>query len=278
MGTRHLALMLITLTILAVVAGSVTRDAPYTPPRDGGFFHRTDQNESAPGITAGREERKTPNERPLILVHDVTPYYFDDIRQIIAVLDEYNCSNRTVLFVIPVFDTTHYGDEWSLRNHPDFVNYLHELQRRGYRVELHGYGHTYHEFNCSYETANEKLDNATALMSSLGFSNLTLFLPPAWALNNESLRAVLEHNLTVVMPNWLILPNGIKKRIWNREYTWYIGEDQVAGRLSVALHDYRKASEDGIPFYLSVHPGVVNYGGGLDFLRAFLRIICGQKS
>ncbi|AEK72772.1 polysaccharide deacetylase [Thermococcus sp. 4557] len=278
MGTRHLALMLIILAVLAVVAGSVTHNAPYTPPPDGGFSRHTDQNEGVLGITVRKEERKTNNEPPLILVHDVTPYYFEDIRQIIAVLDEYNCSNSTILFVIPVFDTTHYGDEWSLRNHPDFVNYLHELQRRGYRVELHGYGHTYHEFNCSYETANEKLDNATALMSSLGFSNLTLFLPPAWALNNESLRAILEHNLTVVMPNWLILPNGTRQRIWNREYTWYIGESQVDDRLSVALHDYRKTSEEGIPFYLSVHPGVVNYGGGLDFLRAFLRTTCDQKS
>ncbi|NJE30654.1 DUF2334 domain-containing protein [Thermococcus sp. 18S1] len=278
MGTKHLALMLIILAVLTIVVGSVTHDAPYTPPQDQGSFHRTDQGEGVPEITIGKEGQKTHNEPPLILVHDVTPYYFDDIRQIIAVLDEYNCSNRTVLFVIPVFDTTHYGDEWNLRNHPDFVNYLHELQRRGYRVELHGYGHTYHEFNCSYEMANEKLDNATALMNSLGFGNLTLFLPPAWALNNESLRAVLEHNLTVVMPNWLILPNGTRQRIWNREYTWYIGENQVDDRLSVALHDYRKASEEGIPFYLSVHPGVVNHGGGLDFLRAFLRTICGQKS
>lgn len=276
MEIRRLGLVLVTIGLLGIIVGSILRSPPNISPQIKEVSHPRPQNEGIhESMTEEKEEKqKNSPEPPLVFVHDVTPYYFDDLREIVAVLDEYNYSNRTVLFVIPVFDPDHYGDEWSLRNHPDFVEYLHELQMRGYRVELHGYGHTYHEFNCSYETAKEKLDNATAMMTSLGFGNLTLFLPPAWALNNESLKAILEHNLTVVTPDWLIFPNGTRQRIWNREYTWYIERNEVEGRLSVALHDYRKAIEEGIPFYLSVHPGVINYGGGLEFLREFLDTVC----
>lgn len=240
-----------------------------------GTFHRGETSvpgEDSPKAPGSLHRVKTDfrHERPTVLVHDVTPYYFEEIREIIGVLDEYNYSNSTILFVIPVFDTTHYGDEWDLRKHPDFIRYLNELRGRGYRIELHGYAHTYHEFNCSYELASGKLDKAISLMTSLGFKNLSLFLPPAWAINNESLRAILEHNLTVIMVDYMILPKGSRVRIVNREYTWYINESQVPDRLRVALHDYRMASRKGVPFYLSVHPGVVNYGGGLDFLRKFL--------
>jgi predicted deacetylase len=261
MERQHATVALIVLVVLTLITGSVAHEpSPYKPSAThvGVSEH----------ISSNREKRA---EKPIILVHDVTPYYFDDLREITAIIDQYNYSNRTVLFVIPVFDPTHYGDRWDLRKHRDFVNYLHELERKGYHIELHGYGHTYHEFNCSYEVAKEKLERAMGIMNSLGFTNITLFLPPAWAINNESLRAILEYNLTVVMPNWLIFPNGTRQRIWNREYTWYISEEQVDSRLSVALHDYRRATEEGIPFYLSLHPGVINKGGGLDFLRKFLR-------
>ena len=260
--------VILTAALLVVVAGSVAwsgstpgrRDSPGESP----LYQLRNSIFVSPKETIHYE-------RPRILVHDVTPYYFWEIREIIEVLDEYNYSNYTILFVIPVFDTIHYGDEWDLRKHPDFVEYLHELQSKGYRIELHGYTHTYHEFNCSYKLANEKLDNATSLMASLGFGNLTLFLPPAWATNNESLRAILEHDLTVVMTDYMIFSNGSEERIVNREYTWYINESQVGDRLRVALHDYTEALREGVPFYLSIHPGVVNYGGGLEFLREFLR-------
>ncbi|ASJ08679.1 polysaccharide deacetylase [Thermococcus siculi] len=271
MGNRRLAAFLLIVALLVAVTGSV---AQFENGRNPGVNPQPREvSNHLRKSTPPRKSEEVHYEKPTILVHDVTPFYFDELREIIAVLDDYNYSNSTILFVIPVFDTTHYGDEWDLRKHPDFVEYLHELQERGYRVELHGYAHTYHEFNCSHELANEKLDNATAMMRELGFDNITLFLPPAWAINNESLRVILEHNFTVVMTDYLILPNGSRVRIVNKEYSWYINGSQVRDRLRVALHDYRKASKEGIPFYLSVHPGPVNYGGGLEFLREFLEAV-----
>jgi len=273
MRKQHLVVIVVTILIFMPVARIIAHPGESAQPKE---VHTTPTTHPLVKIPTsnsqvGTHHNKTHYEKPMVLVHDVTPYYFSELREIIDVLDEYNYSNSTILFVIPVFDTAHYGDRWSLMRHPEFVKYLHELQKRGYRIELHGYAHTYHEFNCSYELASEKLDNATSMMSALGFGNMSLFLPPAWAINNESLRAILEHNLTLVMTDYMIFPNGSRVRIVNREYTWYINESQVPDRLRVALHDYIRASEEGVPFYLSIHPGVVNYGGGLEFLREFLR-------
>lgn len=216
-------------------------------------------------------ETKVHYEKPLIFVHDVTPYYFSELKEVVQVIDLYNYSSKTVLFVIPRFDPPHYGNRWDLRENREFVLYLRRLQKRGYRIELHGYEHTYHEFNCSYDVAKEKLKNATALMSEVGFDNFAFFLPPAWALNNESIKAIREYNLTIVMPDYFILPNGSVERVWNHEYTWYIEKDDVEMRLALAERDYYNTSQRGVPFYLSIHLGVVNYGGGLKFFEEFVK-------
>ncbi|ASJ09991.1 polysaccharide deacetylase [Thermococcus sp. P6] len=208
--------------------------------------------------------------QPIIFLHDVTPRYFMELRKVVKIIDRHNYSSRTVLFVIPRFDPPHYGDKWDLRRNPHFVSYLHELQAKGYRIELHGYEHTFHEFNCSYAKAGEKLENATFLMESVGFGNFSLFLPPAWALNNESIDAIEEYNLTTIMPDYFILPNGSIKRVWNHEYTWYIERNETDIRVSMALRDYNRTSRAGIPFYLSLHPQTIIYGGGLKFLDEFL--------
>lgn len=210
---------------------------------------------------------------PIIFIHDVTPRYFRELREVVKIIDRHNYSSRTALFVIPRFDPPHYGDKWDLGRNPHFVSYLHELQARGYRIELHGYEHTFHEFNCSYSEAVEKLENATSLMESVGFGNFSLFLPPAWALNNESLEAIEEYNLTTVMPDYFILPNGSIKSVWNHEYTWHIERNETDIRVLMALRDYNRTSGAGIPFYLSLHPQVIIYGGGLKFLDEFLDAI-----
>ena len=216
-------------------------------------------------------------EKPMIFIHDVTPRYFKELRKVVKIIDRHNYSSRTVLFVIPRFDPPHYGDKWDLRNNPHFVSYLHELQARGYRIELHGYEHIFHEFNCSYVTARERLENATFLMGSVGFGNFTLFLPPAWALSNESIESIKGYNLTIVMPDYFILPNGSIMRVWNHEYTWYIERNETDIRVLIALHDYNQTGRAGIPFYLSIHPQVIVYGGGLEFLDKFLNNVNGMQ-
>ena len=209
-------------------------------------------------------------KKPIILVHDVSPKYFAELKEVVEIIDKYNYGNYTILFVIPDLENPPSGGKWNLLKNMNFVEYLHQLEKRGYKIELHGYKHTYHEFNCSRDECLEKLHNAEYIMKKCGFDNISLFLPPAWALNNESTEILLEHNYTIILTNMIIYPNGSSKKIINREYTWYIKENDVDKYLIKAKKDYLIASTNNIPFYISIHLGVVNYGGGLEFLDKFL--------
>ncbi len=208
---------------------------------------------------------KTLKEKPIILVHDVSPKYFTDLKEVVKIINKYNYSNNTILFVIPDLD-----GKWDLRKYKNFVEYLHKLEKRGYKIGLHGYEHTFHEFNCPKDICLEKLHNAELIMKDCGFNNITLFLPPAWVLSNESLKVLLANNFTIILTNKIIYPNGSSKKIINKEYTWYLKKKYVNEYLIKAENDYHYASKHKIPFYLSIHMGVVNYGGGLEFLDRFL--------
>ncbi|AEH06343.1 DUF2334 domain-containing protein [Methanothermococcus okinawensis] len=207
--------------------------------------------------------------KPIILVHDVSPAYFDDIKKIVSIIDKYNYSKNTILFVIPDLENPPNGGKWDLRKNKEFVNYLHQLEKRGYKIELHGYKHTYHEFNCSEEEASKKLHDAETIMSECGFNNMTLFLPPAWALNNESTKVLLNHNYTIILTDKLIYPNNTIEKITNKEYTWYIQKNitKIKYKEYKALSDYHNSQYQ---FYISVHPKPACYGGGLVVLDYFL--------
>lgn len=273
--------LLIVLLLLLITVGVASRERPmeYEHAEPGAFMEKNSPPASPSPVKAENITTFTPLENnetlkcapPTILIHDVTPHYQRELEAVVEVIDKYNYSSRTVLFVIPRFDPPHHGDRWDLRNNEDFVGYLHSLEERGYRIELHGYEHTYHEFDCPYEEAVEKLENAMGLMGKAGFQNMSLFLPPAWALNNDSIRAIGEFNLTIVLPDYFLLPNGSRVRVWNREYTWYVDEGKAEERFLVAAHDYNATCREGIPFYLSLHPQVIVHGEGLKVLEEFLK-------
>ncbi|WP_052696185.1 DUF2334 domain-containing protein [Palaeococcus ferrophilus] len=276
---RRELLIVLFLLLITVGVASRERSMEYEHAEPGEFMERNSQSappfpvraENASKFASAAGEGDSNCPPPTILIHDVTPYYSRELEAVVEVLDKYNYSSRTVLFVIPRFDPPYHGDRWDLRRNGDFVGYLHSLEKEGYRIELHGYEHTYHEFNCSYEVAMEKLKSATELMGKVGFENMSLFLPPAWALSNDSIRAIGEFNLTIVLPDYFIPPNGSKMRVWNREYTWYVGEGKAEERFLVAAHDYNATCREGIPFYLSIHPQVIVHGDGLKVLEKFLR-------
>lgn len=266
-GLRREFLVLIFLVLLTMGVASRDRPVEHEHAEPKGIAWNDTSSPNIPELPPGKAVKCPP---PVILIHDVTPYYSRELEEVVGVIEKYNYSSRTVLFVIPRFDPPHHGDRWDLRRNEGFVDYLHALEGEGYRVELHGYEHTYHEFNCSYEIAREKLENATKLMGELGFENMSLFLPPAWALNNDSMRAIGEFNLTIVLPDYFVLPNGSRVRVWNREYTWYIERGNAEKRFLVAAHDYNVTCNEGVPFYLSIHPQVIVYGDGLEVLDKFL--------
>jgi len=122
----------------------------------------------------------------------------------------------------------------------------------------------------SVDEALKRLHNAELIMKECGFKNMSLFLPPAWALNNESTEVILNHNYSIILTNKIIFPNGSSEKIINKEYTWYLKKEYVNIYLMKAEIDYYYSSADNIPFYISIHPQTVTYGGGLEFLDKFL--------
>ena len=207
------------------------------------------------------------HQKPIILIHDVSPAYFDELKKIVLIIDKHNYSENTILFVIPDLENPPSSGKWDLRKNREFVNYLHQLENKGYKIELHGYKHTYHEFNCSKSVCLERLRNAEDIMSECGFDNMSLFLPPAWTLSNDSMNVLLEHNYTIILTNELVYPNGTVEKITNKEYTWYISRYKIGYEETMALLDYKTSHAQ---FYLSLHPKPTCYGGGLVILDHFL--------
>jgi predicted deacetylase len=200
----------------------------------------------------------------VILIHDVSPVYSDELKEIIDVISAYGLQTSTYLLVIP-----NHANKHDLREYPEFVDYLHSLEGEGYHIGLHGYNHIGTEFDCNGSVSRRKMENALHIMNSV---NLTpeVFLPPEYALSDDAMVTVLRYNLTVITRDSIILPNGTREYIVNREYTWYVSKLELPFKLRDAEKDYLKTRGT---FYLSLHPRAINNPAGIEFLREFLQFV-----
>ncbi|AHL21714.1 DUF2334 domain-containing protein [Thermococcus nautili] len=199
-----------------------------------------------------------------ILVHDVSPGYLPQLRQITAVIDEYGLQNETYLFVIP-----DHGGEMPIWKYREFMEFLEELRRKGYHIELHGYTHIGDEFSCNVSTAERKLELG---LKALSYLNVTpkYFIAPRYSLSRDALSVLLWHNVTVIGEDFIYFPNGTVEPIYNREYTWYMPSFLLPYELTSAESAY--ANINGT-FFLSLHPEAVNNKAGMKFLKEFLRFV-----
>ncbi len=205
-----------------------------------------------------------------ILVHDVSPVYTEQLREITAVIDSYGLQNETYLFVIP-----NHGGEKPLCRYPAFVEFLKELEREGYHIELHGYTHVGREFDCNADRAEEKLELGLGEFRKCGLPYPRYFIAPRYALSKDALDVLLGHNITVIGQNFIYFPNGEVEHICNREYTWYLDEGALPRELSMAEGAYLSVRGT---FFLSIHPKAVNTGAGMEFLRDFLGFVVRHES
>jgi len=204
----------------------------------------------------------TSYERPALLVHDVSPWYCGYLKQIISVTDRCGYADRTYLFVI-----VNHAGQADMRKYPEFVSYLHELEERGYHIELHGYDHVGREYDVSYSEALKDLVEALSEMYELGFVPHYIF-PPRNALSGEALMAMHRFALEVITADKFYAPNGRGYPVMAREYTWYVETKEQRNRAwAEFVRDVRQAKQKGIPFYLSIHPKAVNAGFGLSILE-----------
>ncbi|MBP2143937.1 putative deacetylase [Methanococcus voltae] len=211
---------------------------------------------------------------PIVLIHDVSPVYFKEMEEIIEVLDNNHYSTRTYLFVI----TNHAGDN-KLSNYPKFVEYLHELDDRGYHIQYHGYDHIGGEYNCSEAVANEKTDNSLKILEDCNFDTkkINYVITPRYKLSKDSEDNFLKRNFTIIMDYYILKTKNNQNKtyfekviITNKEYTWYTPENCTEKVKNISLIDYRNSLKENKQFTLSIHPKAVNYGNGIEFLDYFL--------
>jgi len=204
-----------------------------------------------------------------ILLHDVSPGYLPQLKEITSVIDEYGLQNETYLFVIP-----DHGGRMPMWRYGGFMAFLEELKREGYHIELHGYTHIGDEFDCSAGTAERKLELG---LRALSYLNVTpeYFIAPRYTLSRAALEVLLRHNITVIGEDFIYFPNWTVEPIYNREYTWYMPSILLPYELLSAESVY--ANINGT-FFLSIHPRAVNNEAGMEFLRKFLGFVKKERA
>ncbi|ACV24526.1 DUF2334 domain-containing protein [Methanocaldococcus fervens] len=209
-------------------------------------------------------------QKPIILIHDVSPVYFEELKKITKVIDKYHYQNMTYLFLI-----VNHANEHNLKNYPEFVDYLHKLEREGYHIEFHAYNHVGNEFDCNKTTAKEKLNKSFEILEECGFKtkDIDYFIPPRYKISEDAKKVFLQKNITIIFKNKMITnKNGSVSdiEITNKEYTWYLQKSLVSSAKKSVIIDYNLSIKEKKLFFLSIHPKAVNYGGGLEFLDEFL--------
>ncbi|MFA4661467.1 DUF2334 domain-containing protein [Pyrococcus kukulkanii] len=198
----------------------------------------------------------------MVLVHDVSPAYTSNVREIAELLKDLGYQNSTMLFIIP----NHAG------NHPiskdeNFTKLIRGLEKEGFKVGIHGYTHSMDEFNCNSSLAEAKIEEAIEEMHKANITFERVFIPPQYSISQDALKVLLKNNFTVILKDKIYYPNGSCAKIANREYTWYASNWSLGIRLFIAKLNYRLHSDN---FMLSIHPKAVNHGCGMEFLRKFL--------
>ncbi|ASJ08781.1 polysaccharide deacetylase [Thermococcus siculi] len=208
--------------------------------------------------------------RFVILVHDVSPGYLPQLKQITVLIDAYGLQNETYLFVIP-----NHGGEKPLWEHPEFISFIQNLSARGYHIELHGYDHIGNEFDCSAGVAEERLELGLEAFESCNLSRPHYFIAPRYSLSGDALSVILSRNITVIGGDFVYYPNGTSVPVLNREYTWYLPSPLLDYQLESARTSYRNTRGT---FFISIHPKAANNGAGLEFLRRFLEFVRKQET
>ncbi|MBG0768883.1 DUF2334 domain-containing protein [Methanococcus maripaludis] len=202
---------------------------------------------------------------PVILIHDVSPVYLEDLKEIDQVISKYGYSKRTYLFLI-----VNHANEYPLEENQDFVKYIRYLQTKGYNVELHGYDHIECEFNCNCTLAMEKIEKSLEILNGLKIDGISCILPPRYGISEDSKKAMLKKGFSIIVGQYAFeMDNGTvyTYNITNKEYTWYLEENNTLNEVNIAKEEYLGSE---YKYFLSIHPKAVNYGGGIEFLDEFL--------
>lgn len=201
-----------------------------------------------------------PHEPPAVWVevHDVSPVYgADELSKVVEVLEKHNV-DRVVIFVIP-----NHGGSAPLSEHPEFTDYLKELEGRGYEIGAHGYMHSRHEFNCSGDEAMHLLNLSIGEFHAVDIRP-QVFLPPRFILSDES-SAVLDDSFGEIYLKRKVVKGGEEFPYVYNELAWYRLPKWII--MAIAEASYGASRSD--VYRLSLHMGMID-GKRLECLEKFL--------
>ncbi len=191
-------------------------------------------------------------------IHDVSPSYgTEELSKVVEVLEKHDV-DRVVIFVIPS-----HGGSAPLSEHPEFSDYLKELESRGYEIGAHGYTHRRHEFYRPKDEVIKLLNQSMTEFHAAGFDP-QVFLPPRFLLNDEGLK-VIEENFEETYLIHKVLKDGKSLRYFYHEFTWSHYPEWIV--MPVAKASYLSSRSD--VYRLSVHIDRMD-NERLEFLDDFL--------
>ncbi len=199
-----------------------------------------------------------------IEVHDISPGYgYAKLDEIITILENHKGAYaKAVLFVIP-----NHANTTPLRDYPEFMGKLKELEKRGYVIGMHGYAHPaplkQFEFGGSAEEAEKLLEAGLEEFRMFGLQP-RYFAPPGWETSRE-VNSLLRNNFEYSYYYFFIDARDETLPYKSHEYTWYTRSAEKA--LSDAKQDYSRSK--GV-FRLTLHMGAANDERALRFLDEFL--------
>ena len=154
------------------------------------------------------KRRKAAERRSLIVsIHDVAPETLPRVREVVAKLEAWGVT-RFCLLVVP-----NYHETGPLHEHSEAVHWLHERERRGDEIVLHGYSHSRPRqktdtaldllatefcskneaefYRLSADAAAAKFRQAAEILERAGFAPQG-FVAPSWIFSRGTVRALKE--------------------------------------------------------------------------------------
>ncbi len=192
-----------------------------------------------------------------IEIHDASPGYgIEGLREVLNIIEKHRV-DRVVIFVVP-----NHGNTAPLSRYPDYIEFLKEQEKRGHEIGIHGFTHKGLEFYSSKE-ATETLLNSSRL--ELNFTDADIFLPPRFAVSQDSLKVLREEFDEVYLLTGIIRKNETLPYMYH-EFTWF----PALSRISLILAKVSYMTTRQKVFRLAVHINRVDDPSGLKFLDDFL--------
>jgi predicted deacetylase len=146
----------------------------------------------------------------------------DDFRvkispEILANLKDHFPKFRITLFTVP-YDKSLFQDKPQWDKYEEWAEYMKEED--WIEIAVHGLTHEEHEFECSYEEAEQKLIQAESIFNRAGVKYSKIFRPPYWQISPEALQAVKNRGYIIAShPKWQ-LPNDPTLKTYTYNHSW----------------------------------------------------------